>query len=178
MAEMLSSDHQECINSQPVPAEQETEYMHYTRPAHMTQSMLEGGNRRPCLPTSEVQLDTDTATAAALPSPNAAAASCIIVEEPADDSNRVGVIADSVPAGIRTVAAGLSLSRERNMSAPGGAAEGGEAQRLAQRALQTLQSQKASMQERGSWPGGKLPGTFMTGGLFQVPESGAGLQVD
>jgi hypothetical protein len=162
MAEMLSSDHQECISSQPVPEEQETEYMHYTRPAHMTQSMPEGGNRRPCLPTPEVQLDADAAAAAAgqhaLSSPHAAAASCIIVEEPADDGNRVGVIADSVPAGIRTVAAGLSLSHGRNMSAPGGgAAEGGEAQRLAQRALQTLKSQKASMQERGSWPGGKLP---------------------
>jgi hypothetical protein len=142
----------------------------------MTQSMLEGANRRPCLPTPEEQLDADAAAAAAtagqqaLPSPHAAAASCTVVEEPADDSNRVGVIADSVPAGIRTVPAGLSqsrlslglsVSRGRNVSAPGpGQAEGGEVQRLAQRALQTLQSQKASMQERGSWPGGELRGAF------------------
>lgn len=53
----------------------------------------------------------------------------------------------------------------RNMSSPCGvfvdshqhevvASDGDEARRLAQRALRTLQLQKASMKERGSWPGG------------------------
>lgn len=159
--------------------------MHYTRPAHMTQTLLDGANRQPIVPTSEADGDADTAPTPAqqqralpLPGVSTVAASCSIVEEPSDDSNRVGVIADSVPASISAVISGTamgptsmtSLSRRslglssRHLSAPGPGpfdGEGDEAQRLAQRALRTLQSHKPSMKERGSWPGGEAAWQWM-----------------
>lgn len=147
------------------------QYMYYTRPAHMTQTVLDGANRQPALPSSEADSDGDTATAPAghqqqlheLPSPGAAASYSVVDEQPGD-SNRVGMIADSVPASLSAVVAlGPSLSKRslglssRHMSAPGPVgADVDEAQRLAQRALRTLQSQKTSMKDRGSWPGGEL----------------------
>lgn len=136
--------------------------MRYTRPAHMTQTMLDGANRRPALPSSEVDGEPDAAAAAAAnqqlcqgtgaPAPTAAAASGSIEEE--DEANRVGLIADSVPASLSTA---VGVAGSRRMSAPVPfTADSDEPQRLAQRALRTLQSQKASLKERGSWPGGEL----------------------
>lgn len=138
------------------------QYMRYTRPAHMTQTMLDGANRRPALPSSEVDGEPYAAAAAAnqqlcqgagAPAPTAAAAaSCSIVEE--DDAYRVGLIADSVPASLTTA---LGVAGSRRVSVPGlFTADSDEPQRLAQRALRTLQSQKASLKERGSWPGGEV----------------------
>lgn len=166
------------------------QYMHYTRPANMTQTMLDGANRQPALPTSEAEGGTDTATTPAgaqaqqqhpLPSPrvpgSTGAASCSSVEEPEGDTsaNRVGVIADSAPCGLGALVGSLSKrslghlpgSRGRGLSAPGPYdTEADEAQRLAQRALRTLQSQKASLQERGSWPGGEEGGVVSRCGLL------------
>jgi hypothetical protein len=152
--------------------------MYYTRPAHMTQTMLDGANRQPALPTSEAGTDTANTPSGAqatqqhpLPSPrmpdSTAAASCSNAEQLGGDNstNRVGVIADSVPCGIgalvqhslsQRLLGHLPGSRSRGLSAPGPYdTDADEAQRLAQRALRTLQSQKASMKERGSWPGGE-----------------------
>lgn len=138
--------------------------MRYTRPAHMTQTMLDGASHRPALPSSKVDGEPYAAVTAAAnqqlcqaagaPAPSAAAAaaaSCSIVE---DDANRVGLIADSVPASLSTA---LGIAGSRRVSVPGlFTADSDEPQRLAQRALRTLQSQKASLKERGSWPGGEV----------------------
>lgn len=154
--------------------------MYYTRPAHMTQTMLDGANRQPALPTSEAEGGTSTANTPSgaqaaqqhqMPSPrmpvSAAAASCSIVDKLDGDSstNRVGVIADSVPCGFGALVqhslsqrslGHLPGSRSRGLSAPGPyETDADQAQMLAQRALHTLQSQKANMKERGSWPGGE-----------------------
>lgn len=162
------------------------QYMHYTRPAHMTLTMLDGANRQPALPTSEAEGGTSAANtpadtprgrqqhqlASPRPPASPAAASCTIIEEhPEGDADRAGVIADSAPSvGIGALVSSLSKrslgaspgSRGRGLalSAPGVQydLEADEAQRLAQRALRTLQSQKASLKERGSWPGGEEAG--------------------
>lgn len=164
--------------------------MYYTRPAHMTQTVLNGANRQPALPASEAEADCDTGSTLAgeqqqphaLPSPaaaTAAAGSCIIAEEQPDDSNRVGVIADSVPASLSAVVAlrpslskrSLGLS-SRHVSAPGPfGTDADEAQRLAQRALRTLQSQKVSMKDRGSWPGGEFEALAIRAGAFMIQRS-------
>lgn len=136
----------------------------------MTQTLLDGANRQPVLPTSEADGETDIPPAgqqqptdppSAIPTSPTAAASA--ADEPEDGSSRVGVIADSAPSSSaicidlsRLLLRAGSSSRGRNASAPGLCdLEGAEAQRLAQRALRTLQSQKASLKERGSWPGGE-----------------------
>lgn len=141
------------------------QFMFYTRPAHMTQTLLDGANRQPVLPTSEADGETDSAAPpagqqqltdppSAMPASPTAAASA--AEEPEDGSSRVGVIADSTPSSSAICIDLSRLSLRAHSSSPGLCdLEGAETQRLAQRALRTLQSQKASLKERGSWPGGE-----------------------